>query len=209
MIIFGFRGIAWEISRDYFHCPNCDCRREGVLKQVRNFVTLYFIPLIPLNVSGRHVKCTGCKGTFDEEVLNYVPMEDPRARVKDYESILSQLLRVMVLSALADGIVDESEREEIKRQYGELSRAPLAPNVLSNEIQIAQASGSDLNTYVASFADELSEDAKATLVQLAFHTMSASPRLEIGHQQQLAQLAETLAISEPRFVSLIDQLSGS
>ncbi|MEO1972861.1 MAG: hypothetical protein ABGX07_14975, partial [Pirellulaceae bacterium] len=65
------------------------------LKQVRNFFTLYFIPVIPLNIAGRFIECHSCGTCYEEEVLSYDP-EIERAETA------AQMLRIMVLAALAD-----------------------------------------------------------------------------------------------------------
>ncbi|HRX80347.1 MAG TPA: hypothetical protein P5307_14850 [Pirellulaceae bacterium] len=52
MIIWGSRGLTSVVENGQFHCPQCGTDRMFNLKQVRNFFTLYFIPLIPLNVAG-------------------------------------------------------------------------------------------------------------------------------------------------------------
>ena len=201
MIIWGSRGLTSEVSRHHFHCPQCSVQREGALKQVRNFFTVYFIPLIPLNVAGRYVECTSCSGSFGEEILSYDPAQEQRENQ-------TQMLRVMVMSALADGMVDDGERAEINKQYSEFAGFPLPPQTLENEIQMAMGSGSDLNKYVASFAENLSGQGKALLVKLAFHTMSASGDLQPGHQKQLADLSNTLGVPQDQYMALIDQLSN-
>ena len=201
MIIWGSRGLKSEVSRHHFHCPQCSAQREGALKQVRNFFTVYFIPIIPLNVAGRYVECTSCAGSFAEEILSHDPAQEERENQ-------TQMLRVMVMAALADGMVDDGERAEINKQYTEFAGLPLPPQTLQNEIQMAMGSNSDLNKYVATFAHNLSGHGKALLVKLAFHTMSASGDLQPGHQKQLAELSNTLGVPQDQYMALIDQLSN-
>ncbi|MEM9589137.1 MAG: DUF533 domain-containing protein [Planctomycetota bacterium] len=200
MIIWGSRGLTSTLESSAFHCPQCSTQRQGSLKQVRNFFTLYFIPLIPLNVSGRFVECSSCAGTFAEEILSYDP-EAERAETN------LQMLRAMVMAAMADGHVDDGERAEIKKQYTELAGLPIPDATLQQEIEMAAQSGASLNSYVASLAASLSPHGKALVVRLAFHTMSASGELQPGHQSELASLAKTLEIPEDQFRELIAQLS--
>ena len=86
MIIWGSRGLTSVVESTQFHCPQCGATQGCSLKQVRNFFTLYFIPLIPLNVAGRYVECNSCSGTFEEGMLSY----DPE---KEREETNTQLLR--------------------------------------------------------------------------------------------------------------------
>jgi len=106
-------------------------------------------------------------------------------------------------------MVDDGERAEINRQYEEFSGLPLSAEMLANEVQLAVNSNSNLNQYVSSFADSLTGHGKAILVKVAFHTMSASGELRPGHQKQLADLAQTLAIPQSQYMELIDRMTVS
>ena len=202
MIIWGSRGLTSTVKSVMFHCPQCDSSQSGSVRQVRNFFTLYFIPIIPMTVAGRYVECASCGGTYDEEILSYDP-EKERAELN------TQFLRVMVMAALADSGVDPHERKEIETQYLELAGLPVPPATLEQEIALAQSSGGDLNSFVGAMTDDLSPHGRALIVKLAFHTMSASGDLQEGHQAQLAKLPETLEIPQDQFMELIKQLSES
>lgn len=200
MIIWGSRGLTSTVSEGQFNCPKCSAKKTYRMRQVRNFFTLYFIPVIPLNVAGRYAECTSCSGTFAEEILSY----DPEAeKAKTHE----QLLRVMVMAALADGNVSEEERQAIKKQYMDLAGLPLVEDTLQREIQLASQSGANLNDYVGRMAADLSDHGKALVVRLAFHTMSAAGDLQPGHQEQLSKLAKTLRIPDQQYRALIEHLS--
>lgn len=200
MIIWGSRGLTSVVESNQFHCPQCGTTRTGNLKQVRNFFTLYFIPLIPLNVAGRFVECTSCAGTFAEEIMSY----DPE---KEKQETQMQMLRVMIMAALADGEVDTTELGAIKKGFMEFAGLPVPESTLQNEIALASSASADLNTYVGSIVNQLSPHGKALVVKLAFQTMSAAGDLRPGHQAQLGKLAETLQISQEQFMELITRIS--
>ncbi len=201
MIIYGSRGITSVVETGQFNCPQCESPREFRLKQVRNFFTLYFIPLIPLDVAGRFLECGSCRGTFDEKIRSYDPAQEQL-------EMQSQMLRVMVMAALADGGVDDIERAEIKRQFLELFESDVTDETLNDEIAMATSSGADLNSYVATLADDLSDQGIELVVRLAYFTMSAGGDLQPGHQTQLAKLSETLGIPQDQYMELINQLTN-
>lgn len=202
MIIWGSRGLTFVVESDQFNCPRCSAVRPCNLKQVRNFFTLYFIPVIPLNVAGRYVECGSCGGTFGEEAMSH----DPE---KERQETTTQMLRVMVMAALADGEVDDAERAEIKKQYAEIAGLPIPAATLEEEISMAKSSKQDLNSYIGWMAPSLSSHGKALVVKLAFHTMSASGEFQPGHQEQLAKLGETLGIPPDQYRELISHISES
>ncbi len=200
MIIWGWRGITSTVDNATFHCPRCSNQRTGKVKQVRKYFTLYFIPIIPLDIAGRYVECETCAGEFGEEILNYDP-EKERLETQ------TQMMRVMILSALADGHVDPAERAEIKSQFLEMSGLPLPDTTLDQEIALAADAKVTLNQYVSALASSLSPHGKALVVKLAFFTMSANGSLAPGHEEQLLQLQRTLQIPDDQYRALIELIS--
>ena len=202
MIIWGSRGITSVLETRDFNCPQCGRLQPGRLKQVRNFFTLYFIPLIPLDVAGKYVECAACSGSFAEEILDY----DPE---KEKQESLTQMLRVMVMAALADGEVDDAERNEIQNQYMEIAGLPVTTEKLDKEISMAVSSGSDLASFAKMIREELSDRGKGLAVKLAFATMSAGGDLNPGHKDQLANLGTSLGIPKDQYLELLKHLQES
>src|SRR5438105_2443720 len=88
IIIWGSRGLTSTLDSGQFYCPGCDDRRDYHLRQVREFFTLYFIPLIPMGGARRYVECATCGGTYKEEVLSMEPpSEADRLMASLYESL--------------------------------------------------------------------------------------------------------------------------
>jgi hypothetical protein len=69
-IIFGFRGITYSKERGTFDCPYCREQTSYVRKRIRRFFTLFFIPLIPLDLLLEYVECQRCCHTCRPEVLS-------------------------------------------------------------------------------------------------------------------------------------------
>jgi hypothetical protein len=76
IIIWGSRGLTKNLEQGEFYCPGCDSQRDYHLRQVREFFTLYFIPLFPVGKAQRYIECDTCKGTYKEEVLTMEPPSD-------------------------------------------------------------------------------------------------------------------------------------
>jgi predicted RNA-binding Zn-ribbon protein involved in translation (DUF1610 family) len=47
-----------------FHCPRCGGDRRYRRRAGRRFLTLFFIPVIPLTRAGEHVRCTTCRARY-------------------------------------------------------------------------------------------------------------------------------------------------
>jgi len=69
LIIWGLRVIYRTLGRGVFFCRRCGGDREYRHRAGRRFVTVFFIPLIPLMKTGEHVQCLTCKTRYVTEVL--------------------------------------------------------------------------------------------------------------------------------------------
>ena len=200
MIIWGWRGLTSTISQHDFHCPHCNGSRTCCVKQIRTWFTIYFIPLIPLSIQQRYLECISCGSTYDEALLTHDPQRDQQLR-------LLTMLRIMIMSALADGFLDDLERAEINKQFTSLSGEPFDYQLFEQQVELAASSDNDLNGFVSSFAHDLSAQGKALVVKLAFLIMSASTNFNQMHQKQLSLLPATLGITEQQFKTLIKKLN--
>src|SRR6266849_409710 len=107
MIIFGSRGIRMKGGSGTFFCPRCQGSRQYTQRKMRRFFTLYFIPIIPLDVMSEYVECNFCQGTFQPDVVNY----DPRADQRRVDAQVRTTLRKWLVAVLvADGLPTDSER---------------------------------------------------------------------------------------------------
>jgi hypothetical protein len=69
LIIWGLRVIYRTLGQGVFFCRRCGGDREYRHRAGRRFVTVFFIPLIPLSRTGEHVKCLTCKTRYVTEAL--------------------------------------------------------------------------------------------------------------------------------------------
>jgi len=70
LIIFGLRVFYRTITQGTFHCRRCGGDRQYWLRAGRRWFTLFFIPVIPLNMVGQHVQCANCRARYLTDVLS-------------------------------------------------------------------------------------------------------------------------------------------
>jgi hypothetical protein len=83
IIIWGLRVVWSTIATGVFHCRKCGGDRNYRLRSGRRFFTLFFIPIIPLNKVGEHVRCETCKTRYVTEVLKAPTAAAMQAAVTD------------------------------------------------------------------------------------------------------------------------------
>jgi tellurite resistance protein len=69
IILWGLRVIYRTLGRGVFFCRRCGGDREYRHRTGRRYITVFFIPLVPLMRTGAHVQCLTCKTRYVTEVL--------------------------------------------------------------------------------------------------------------------------------------------
>jgi hypothetical protein len=70
LIIWGLRVVYHTITQGVFFCRKCGGDRSYQKRAGRRYITLFFIPVVPLNKTSVHVRCVTCKTRYVTEVLN-------------------------------------------------------------------------------------------------------------------------------------------
>ena len=102
-IIFGTTGITMTKDQGQFFCPQCGDGNDFKHKRVRRFFTLYFIPLIPLDLMGEYIECSTCQGNDQGK-----------------EMVITAAYQI----AAADGHVDDSEHQLLLQLAEQMNLSP-------------------------------------------------------------------------------------
>jgi tellurite resistance protein len=203
LIIFGTRGVTSSVATGDFWCPSCRTKRRFDHKRVRRFFTLYFIPIVPLDVLGEYVECDHCRDTFTPEVLAVDPESNKKEFVAEFAHAVK---RVMVLMMLADGRIDDEELETIRQVYEKVAKKPIDRTEIDAEIRLAKADSRGLRQYLASIVGRLNDPGKELVVKSAFFVAAADGRFTDEETALLAELAGALEMSPTHFKGVVDDL---
>ena len=72
LILFGTKDRQKVVADGQFVCPKCGAKRDYEVISLREWFTLFFIPILPTaNNEGKEdfVECGTCKSTYDTDVL--------------------------------------------------------------------------------------------------------------------------------------------
>jgi predicted RNA-binding Zn-ribbon protein involved in translation (DUF1610 family) len=114
IIIWGTRGLESTAETGEFNCPQCGKKEEYVLREVRPYFTLFFIPLFPIGGAERYVRCEGCGDAFKEEVLEYeLPRGVDRFAARVHQDLVSGVSLEDVQAKLIQSGVSEAEAVDL------------------------------------------------------------------------------------------------
>lgn len=202
LIIFGTRGVTYSFEDGDFSCPACQQRRSYHHRRVRRFFTLYFIPLVPLDLLGEYVECDVCASTFNPDVKHFDPAGEAQAFAAEYQYAIK---RVMVLMMMADGVIDDAEVGVIADIYQAITGSPLTEAGVRSEISEAEAAGSSVAHYLGSMQGKLNHNGKSEVVRAAFMVAAADGVIHDDETALLTQIGDALGLSKNEMRLIIDE----
>jgi hypothetical protein len=120
IIIWGSRGLTSTLQSGSFYCPSCDGESDYILKQVRPFFTLYWLPLFPIGGAERYVECRRCGGAFKEGVLSMeAPSEGQRFLRRMYNDLQTGSSLQDVENRLVSAGMEPDHAREVVKEMGE------------------------------------------------------------------------------------------
>ncbi len=201
MIIFGTRGVKSTIEKGSFQCPQCNNTQEYRHRKVTNFFTLYFIPLIPLGSAGEYVECTNCKGTFIPRILEQGAQND------DFMALYEVAMRQsMVKMMLADGVIDENEKEVVLNIINNFSHNDITKNELDDLIKEVELDTNDISHYLKQICSTLNEHGKENIIRCALHVALSDGNFDKSEKNMIVQMAEALEMSSSHLKGIFAEM---
>lgn len=207
-IIFGTKGITYSKGKGEFLCPQCGVLRDYNLKRVRRFFTLYFIPLVPLDMLGEYVECYGCDATWRPDVLT--SGSEVAAGGADIEAeFRTTVRRVMVMMMLADGDIDPEEVEVIRGVFRDLSGREISAAEVQAEAAQVRTDDATIESYLASARVFLNNNGKEAVVKAAMMVAGADDRVDETERDLLDRIATALEITPAHFRGIAAEMASS
>ncbi len=186
------RGIPLRHGKGRFFCPTCRADRAYVHRRVRRFVTLYGVPVLPLDLLGEYVECRHCRGTFPIGATETGPDTAPIEA-----EFHVAMRRVMIQMMIADGVIDDQEIEAVARFYRQVTDRNLDPERIRAEAEELSASDEPLTDYVAQVRGQLNDYGKEIVIRAALSVASADGYFSDEEKQFLTELGAAMDMSPP------------
>jgi hypothetical protein len=202
MIVIGTMGIPFTSDKGTFYCPRCrdDVAYRG--RHVRRFLTLYFIPLVPLDKMEEYVECLQCKNHFPREALQHT-------REQATQAFQKYVRHALTLVAAEDEEITQAEVSTFQDLIRRLTGNSLTADEAHRELQAAQSSRQMPSWYLRTIGGWLTREEKKTLVQFAFLMASASGQISEARSATLAQFPAALGLTEDEFKQFVAEAAAS
>jgi len=201
MILIGTMNLTRTRDSGQFYCPTCGERQEYRLRARRPFLTLYFIPVVPIGGAELFVSCRGCRDKWDVTVLE---MDQEQHRQVQTDQFHDEALRAAVLIVLADGHISESEITSLQRIAARLFGRQVDREELGELCSIAEQNGVEAKNYILTVSRRWNQTQRSEALQVMF--LAATAEGEMGPQQsrEMAELRDVLNMTDQEYQQAIE-----
>jgi tellurite resistance protein len=162
MIIWGSKGRTSTQSSGEFYCPDCSDYKNYAHRKVKKWFTLYFIPIFPMSDLGEYIECDICKSTYKINVLEH----DPRKEQQKLDAMFIIATRdIMVKTALADGVIEEAEVDEIAKSFGAVTNRKISIDQIKSAISAMEKDQNSAEIIASSISPFLNDSGKEMVLR--------------------------------------------
>jgi len=197
MIIYGTRGRNVHTDSGEFTCPRCGIEQSYKHYEVKNYFTLYFIPLIPIGSAGEFVECEGCAGTFAPEILTY----DPEV---EREEMATTFRRLSVLFLLDVNRCTSSTLQSLQEIVGDTVHMDIEREDIAKDVKQAQSASPDIKKFFKNQTSEFSEEGKFLLVITLRKILESESPLLQHEKDRMAELGKAMGLRAKHVKQVLD-----
>jgi uncharacterized tellurite resistance protein B-like protein len=202
MILIGTMNLTRTRDRGSFFCPTCVLNQTYRLRSRRPWLTLYFIPTVPVGGAEFFVQCDHCHSTWDSSVLEMDQQSHEQALEDEFRD---QVVRSSVLIVLADGNIKENEILALQKIASRMLERVVDRDELGRLCSIAQQNKIEASNYVLTVSRRWSKEQRARALQAMFLAASAEGDMSKSQLEILAKMREILELSDADYEAAIEE----
>ena len=206
MILIGSMEWSSTVARGEFFCPKCNAAKPYQRKVARPFLTLYFVPVVPIGGLREFVLCRNCRERFDSSILlagNAAEMLRDNSVTAKPTSFEEELLRVIALIIVEDSQVTEAEIQMATRIYQRMTGRELSLPQLQKMCREASSIRVSAAVYLGIAGQNFSYDQKLLAVQAMFAVAGAEGVISPSRMQSLMDARHQLELDDVAFQTAI------
>ncbi|WP_236010636.1 TerB family tellurite resistance protein [Candidatus Laterigemmans baculatus] len=185
-----------------FYCPGCGTSQTYRLRTRRPFLTLYFIPVVPIGAAEPFVQCDQCRAHWDVNVLE---MDRHSHEMAQREQFCEEAMRAAVLVTTADGRISEQEIQALHHVGERLLDRPISREELGALCSSTRHLGVSPLNYMLSGSRRWSQAQRTTVLQAAFLAASAEGELSESQLRMLGDLRKMFELSDEQYQTAIEE----
>lgn len=201
MIMIGTMDLKRTREVGTFYCPSCKSLQDYKRRARRPFLTIYFIPVVPIGAAEEVVYCTGCRSNWDVSALE---VDQAMHEAAQMDVFREEAIRAAVLVVIADGVISEEEINSLQRIGNRLLDRPIDREELGELCSAASRNRITAVNYLTTVAPRWNREQKVLGLQAIFLAASAEGQLGDEQLQALERARQTMNFTQSEFEEIIE-----
>jgi uncharacterized tellurite resistance protein B-like protein len=201
MILIGTMNLTRTCDRGNFYCPTCALSQTYRLRSRRPWLTLYFIPTVPVGTAEFFVQCDHCRSKWDTSVLK---MDQKSHEQTQEDEFRDQVIRSSVLVVLADGKITQNEIIALQRIASRLLERVVDREELGRLCSIAKENEIEAANYVLTVSRRWNKDQRFQALQAMFLAASAEGEMGPSQIDALSKMRQILELTQQEYEGAIE-----
>lgn len=201
MILIGTMNLTRTRERGNYYCPHCRVTQTYRLRARRPWLTLYFIPTVPIGGVETFVHCDGCRQSWDESVLT---MDQAKHEQAEAEQFHDEVIRAAVLVTLADGVISPREIDTLIELASRWWDRPVERDEIGRLCSIASQNKIEATNYVLTVCPRWNQRQRGEALGAMFLAASAEGELSPKKIQTLADMRSILELTDLEYEQAIE-----
>ncbi len=210
-ILFGTRGLKHTIKESPVlphSCPNCN-KGNLVHTYSRRWFTVFFVPVIPLNVTDRFYECDRCKSAYNENIKTVLKQSQQRIVEHQKQARLAYaqaLIATMTHMAIIDGDFDIEEEREIMGAFNEFSEIRDHLMIIHYLVKEEGNTNNLVFSYLNEARNLLSPESLVDILAQVTAVLLADGTIESGEEKLMKEYLIACGQPKEMYHTLIDKL---
>lgn len=201
MILIGTMNLTRTRDTGQFYCPTCGTTADYRLRARRPFLTLYFIPVVPIGSAELFVDCRECRDKWDVSVLE---MDRQHHEEIQTEQFRDEAIRASLLVVLADGVISEREISALMHIASHLFQREVDREELGELCSVAEQTGIEACNYALTVSRRWNENQKAEALQAMFLAATAEGTMTDSQMKIMKRMQEILDMTDQEYHAAIE-----
>lgn len=189
MIVIGTMDWPKTLETGQFFCPACESVQAFRRRVSRPFLTVYFIPIIPIGGLQEYVECQQCKTAFEPAIVGDSTPSSDRSFAKD-------VICVSALTMLEDQQVTEAEISRALSTIRTIGQAEITRDELGEVCSSLRSQQMRLGGYLWTAKQRWTPDERLQMVRVIFLVASADGQLSAARMKAILLAQKALELTE-------------
>ncbi|TDD32605.1 hypothetical protein E1287_22245 [Actinomadura sp. KC06] len=200
LLVFGLTAVFRTVSEGTFHCPQCGGDRAYRRRTGRRWLSVFFVPMVPLWRLGESVTCRTCRGRFPVSALR-TPTSQQMA-----ETLAAGMRAAAALVLRAGDPADAAARARAAETVTGYGEPEYDGDAIDADLALRRTF---LEREVARAGAQLAVEAKEWFLAQAVRIGLAAGPLGEGERRELHGVADLLGMSPAYALGVIVTTEGA